>query len=45
MREINLPYHFLYSQIIENGIENKTTCVLGPLKLSEQAVKYTESLK
>jgi len=37
MRELNLPYHYVYSQIIEVGIENRKTCHMGPLKLTEYA--------
>ena len=37
MREINLPYHYIYSQIIDVGIENRQTCHMGPLKLTEYA--------
>ena len=37
MKEINLPYHYIYSQIVDVGIENRQTCHLGPLKLTEYA--------
>lgn len=44
MREINLPYHYIYTQIIDVGIENRQTCHLGPLKLTEYAQYLTEIL-
>ena len=42
MREINLPYHYIYTQIIDCGIENRQTCHLGPLKLTEYACHLTD---
>ena len=43
MKEINLPYHYIYSQIVDVGIENRQTCHLGPLKLTEYAWYLVEA--
>jgi hypothetical protein len=42
LRELNLPYHYVYTQILDVGIENKQTCHIGPMKLTEYACYLTE---
>ena len=44
MREMNLPYHYIYTQILEFGIENKNTSANGPIVLTEYACYLTEIL-
>lgn len=43
MREINLPYHYIYTQILDVGIENRQTHHMGPLKLTEYACFMVEA--
>ena len=45
MKEINLPYHYVYSQIIDYGIQNKVTHVTDQLKLTEIGHSMVEILR
>ena len=45
MKEINLPYHYVYSQIIDFGIQNKVTHVADQVKLTEIGHNMVEVLR
>ena len=43
MKEINLPYHYIYTQITDIGIENRQTYHQGSIKLTEYAWYLVET--